>query len=41
MIETGEKAPDMDITLADGSRCRLGDFWRESPLVLILLRHLG
>lgn len=34
-------APDPEITLSDGSRHRLGDFWKSQPLVLVFLRHLG
>ena len=41
MIGVGQKAPEMEITLADGSRRQLGEFWRGNRLVLVLLRHLG
>jgi hypothetical protein len=32
-----------DVTLAgaDGSRHRLGDLWRDRPIVLVFLRHFG
>ncbi len=33
--------PDAQITLSDGSRARLSDWWREGPLVLVFLRHFG
>jgi len=41
MINDGQKAPDVDLVLSDGSNRRLSDFWQESSLVLVLLRHLG
>jgi hypothetical protein len=41
MISDGLKAPDVELVLADGSRRRLSEFWQESMLVLVLLRHLG
>jgi peroxiredoxin len=41
MTRSGQKAPDIELVLSDGSRRRLSDFWRESRLVLVLLRHLG
>jgi len=32
-----------DVSLAgtDGSRHRLGDEWRDRPIVLVFLRHFG
>ena len=32
-----------DVTLADhtGASHRLGDFWRDQPIVLVFLRHFG
>jgi len=41
MAHSGQKAPDVELILADGYQRRLSDFWQESPLVLVLLRHLG
>lgn len=32
---------DLDIELASGRRCRLGDLCAEGPLALVFLRHLG
>ena len=37
----GDPAPDAFITLADGTRHALSDLWREGPLALVFLRHLG
>jgi hypothetical protein len=41
MREKAAKAPEMQVTLADGSRRQLGEFWKERPLVLVFLRHFG
>ncbi len=41
MTHSGQKAPDVELVLADGNRRRLSDFWQEIRLVLVLLRHLG
>lgn len=41
MINGDQKAPDLELVLSDGSRRLLRDFWQESRLVLVLLRHLG
>ncbi len=35
------KAPDAEVTLSDGSKRRLSDFWKNRMLVLVLLRHFG
>jgi hypothetical protein len=35
------KAPDAPVTLSDGTRMRLGDFWKDRKLVLVFLRHFG
>ncbi len=32
---------DLDIELASGRRCKLGDLCAEGPLALVFLRHLG
>lgn len=34
-------APDPMVTLADGSRRRLSEFWQDHALVLVFLRHFG
>ncbi len=34
-------APDMEVTLWDGSARRLSEFWKSGKLVLVFLRHLG
>jgi hypothetical protein len=34
-------APDVPVTLADGRRLPLSDFWRAQTLVLVFLRHFG
>ena len=34
-------APDAQVTLSDGRRARLSDWWRERSLVLVFLRHFG
>lgn len=35
------KAPDLHVSLADGSRRLLSAFWQTDKLVLVFLRHLG
>jgi len=35
------RAPDVEVTLSDGSQRHLRDFWKSQPLVLVFLRHLG
>jgi hypothetical protein len=34
-------APDAPVSLADGRRQLLSDFWRAQTLVLVFLRHFG
>ena len=41
MSKDDRKAPDADITLADGSHKRLAELWQAGTLVLVFLRHLG
>lgn len=41
MSNDNRKAPDADITLADGSKQRLSELWQAGTLVLVFLRHLG
>jgi hypothetical protein len=41
MKKQGEKAPDSQVNLADGSRERLSSYWKGGRLVLVFLRHLG
>lgn len=41
MTSEPRKAPDATVTLSDGSRHRLSDFWQRQKLVLAFLRHLG
>lgn len=41
MKETELSAPDMDVLLSDGESTCLGAFWRQGPVALVFLRHLG
>ncbi len=41
MKKSERKVPDAQITLSDGSRQHLSDFWKTGKLVLVFLRHLG
>lgn len=41
MNSENRQAPDIEVTLSDGSAHRLRDFWEPRPLVLVFLRHLG
>ena len=36
-----EQTKDSRVTLADGSERLLSELWRDRPLVLVFLRHLG
>jgi hypothetical protein len=36
-----EALASVELAAADGSRRRLGDLWREHPVVLVFLRHFG
>jgi peroxiredoxin len=37
----GSRAPDGPVTLADGRAVPLADLWRDGPVVLAFVRHLG
>ena len=39
--QVGGQAPDVELFDTEGGRVSLSKFWRERPLVLIFLRHLG
>jgi hypothetical protein len=41
MNDKAPAAPDAAVQLADGSTCRLRDFWEAGKLVLVFLRHFG
>ena len=41
MKTENRKAPDPALTLSDGKRQRLSDFWRKQKLVLVFVRHFG
>jgi hypothetical protein len=41
MKKSESKAPDANVTLADGSKTRLSDLWQSQTLVLVFLRHFG
>lgn len=41
MKQPKDKAPDVHVALADGSRRYLSAFWQSGPLILVFLRHLG
>lgn len=38
---TGSPAPDAPVENAHGEAVRLSELWRESPLIIVFLRHLG
>jgi hypothetical protein len=35
------KAPDLKVTLSDGTKKPLSDFWQGEKLVLVFVRHFG
>jgi hypothetical protein len=41
MMRRGDAAPDAAVTLSDGTKGQLKDFWEDAPLVLVFLRHFG
>ena len=41
MTKPREQAPDSQVNLADGASVRLSQYWQDSRLVLVFLRHLG
>ncbi len=41
LTKQAEKAPDSQVSLADGSSARLSRFWKDGRLVIVFLRHLG
>lgn len=41
MNESNAAAIDSRVTMADGSERLLSEMWREQPLILVFLRHLG
>ncbi len=36
-----KKLGGLDVLDADGSTVRLGDFWKDRPVVLVFIRHFG
>lgn len=41
MTRSNEQAVDTRVTFSDGSEGSLSDLWKNQPLVLVFLRHLG
>jgi hypothetical protein len=41
MTNEPRKAPDATVTLSDGTRKPLSDFWQDRKLVLVFVRHFG
>jgi hypothetical protein len=41
MSKDNVQTAELAVTLQDGTTKRLGDFWKERPLVLVFLRHFG
>jgi len=41
MEKSVRKAPDVKVTMSDGSKKSLHDFWQSQTLVLVFLRHFG
>ena len=41
LIEPHKKAPDVRVTMSDGTSRNLRDFREEHPLLLVFLRHFG
>jgi len=39
--EIGNPAPDLKLTDDTGHEVQLSSLWRQQPLVLIFVRHLG
>ncbi|HJU12688.1 MAG TPA: hypothetical protein VJ728_17520 [Candidatus Binataceae bacterium] len=40
-LAAGELAPDMLVHDSTGGALRISELWRDSPLVLVFLRHFG
>lgn len=40
-INMGDMAPDVTVRRDDGSEISLSQLWRDNPVVLVFLRHLG
>ena len=41
MDKKKNSAPDLRVTLSDGTKLRLSDMWTRQALVLVFLRHFG
>ncbi len=41
MNRSDEQAVDSKVRFADGSEGSLSDLWKNQPVVLVFLRHLG
>jgi hypothetical protein len=41
IVGVGDPAPDMTLTDAGGEQTSLSSLWKEQPLVLLFVRHLG
>ena len=41
MLKNNRKAPNPTVTLSDGSKTPLSDFWQGRKLVLVFVRHFG
>jgi hypothetical protein len=39
--ERADDLADITVTDLDGAEVRLGDLWRDGPVVLVWLRHYG
>jgi peroxiredoxin len=41
MLATANELADVTLPDQDGNEVRLGDLWRDQPVVLVWLRHYG
>lgn len=40
-MNTTERLADIEVLDAEGEAVRLGDLWREQPVLLVFIRHYG
>jgi hypothetical protein len=41
MADVDTALANLELACADGKRVRLGDLWRDAPVVLVFIRHFG
>ena len=40
-LQSGDDAPDLNLTTADNQTIRLSSLWAEKPLLIAFTRHFG